>query len=352
MSKPQRWCNNSILLHMLAVITVASQEQQHPLPNDFHSLVLGTNVAITSLSTKNVERNHQTSCGDFKMKRNALSLAVIATLIHVSVGCGNDNAQKHSENNASAETSTMEMDEGMNLLTPGCHLTVIEIARFHGRVTSSLTGTAIANPKISVFSSRYGLSTRTGETNGRFQIVPSITYCKISDWAWVCAEATGFVGQCSRVNAGLLPNVEVNLNLNPRTAATPSGSCKADVSFEFQSAQGGCQNLLSLTVFSRPTSATMTWDAANSLCSNLSESGFTDWRLPTRSELTSSGGSQAQVVYGFETKVSLWTSDETSFDRRTQRFKSANVANIATKKTSSKAKTSKYKALCVRDGGL
>lgn len=75
-------------------------------------------------------------------------------------------------------------------------------------------------------------------------------------------------------------------------APTPAATqyCLQQTGTTSISAHGGCQLTgFPTLVFSIPSATTLSWGDANQYCEELSQGGYTDWTLPTLSDIRSAG---------------------------------------------------------------
>lgn len=98
----------------------------------------------------------------------------------------------------------------------------------------------------------------------------------------------------------------------PSTFPTFTHSCKKN-DCRFYTSEGGCKYIPNGIVFSmrKPYTPNFTsnWQNANDYCLNLQESGYTDWSLPSQSELSIAGIKDARSYFGFDVVLAdFWSS--------------------------------------------
>ncbi|MEW5849803.1 MAG: trypsin-like serine protease [Myxococcota bacterium] len=125
-----------------------------------------------------------------------------------------------------------------------------------------------------------------------------------------------------------------------RSALSPPGSCAGDDDARFSTHWGGCRDRANNLVWARLASA-RTRTAAVQYCDQLIQGGHSDWRLPTRAELT------ALAQHGGRTHISnvgtsyYWSRSLASDGRGiTVRISDGNAAGTS--------RTAERRVLCVR----
>lgn len=185
---------------------------------------------------------------------------------------------------------------------------------------------------------------------------------------YVCAKITDTIATAYAVSSGYL------------TVSATSGSC-ATSDASFTTLNGGCKDLNSGLVWSNVSGATQTWiqavwdstvagstaadsydsdGAANdydgtpatadssstSYCHDLVQNGFSDWRLPSSSELTTLVTNGGATHLNFTVNQGFWSGTATASGTK------ANSVNLSTGAVSSTNKTTAFAIVCVRSNTL
>ena len=127
------------------------------------------------------------------------------------------------------------------------------------------------------------------------------------------------------------------------SAQAPPGACLVQDT-AFQTTGGGCADLVANRVWSAVPPSTGTWSYANQYSQNLVEGGYSDWRLPTLSELT------ALVQDGGYSHLNLCQCGWWYWSSQTQGRSNAYAEVLQTGQTKKWSQNSQFAILCVRTG--